>query len=159
MAVQTLDVYWVHYRQQFIGQLGWLEVTLPNSYYAAAWVALLVAFIASLPVAGETSRPAGPDRRSIMLAASAVTCTILGLFAIQYLTWTAPGSALVEGVQGRYFIVVVLPAAPFLRFVLPASRAALLNRAWAVAATILFPAISVAVMIRQIVVRYYLSAG
>jgi uncharacterized membrane protein len=159
VAVQTLDVYGVHYRQQFIGQLGWLEVTLPNSYYAAAWVALLVAFIASLPVAGEAPRPAGPDQRSIMLAGSAVACCILGLFAIQYLTWTAPGGALVEGVQGRYFIVVVLLAAPFLRFVLPAGRAASLNRSWAVAATILFPAISLAVMIRQIVVRYYLSAG
>ena len=58
VAAQTLDAYWVHYRQQFIGQLGWLEVTLPNSYYSAAWVALLVAFIASLPVAGgsETGR-------------------------------------------------------------------------------------------------------
>jgi uncharacterized membrane protein len=157
VAAQTLDTHWVSYRQQFIGQLGWLDVTLPNSYHAAAWVALLVAFIASLPVAGEAPRPAGPDRRSIMLAGSAVTCCILGLFAIQYLTWTAPGSALVEGVQGRYFIVVVLLAAPFLRFVLPACRAVSLNRAWAVAATILFPVISLAVMMRQIVVRYYLS--
>jgi uncharacterized membrane protein len=159
VAAQTLDANWVFYRKQFIGQLGWLEVALPNSYHAAAWVALLVAFVASLPVAGEAPRPAGPDWRSIMLAGSAVTCTILGLFAIQYLTWTAPGSGLVEGIQGRYFIVVALLAAPFLRFVIPAGRAVSLNHAWAVAATILFPAISLTVMIRQIVVRYYLSAG
>jgi hypothetical protein len=33
------------------------------------------------------------------------------------------------------------------------------NRTWAVAATILFPAVSLAVMMRQVVVRYYLSAG
>jgi uncharacterized membrane protein len=159
VAVQTMDTYWVHYRQRFIGQLGWLEVTLPNSYYATAWIALLVAFIACLPVAGAGPKPGGPDRRSIILAASAVTCTILGLFGIQYLTWTAPGSAIVEGVQGRYFIVLALLAAPFLRFALPAGRAVARNRTWAVAATILFPAVSLAVMMRQVVVRYYLSAG
>jgi len=159
VAVQTMDTYLVHYRQQFIGQLGWLEVTLPNSYYATAWIALLVAFIACLPVAGAAPGLRGPNRRSIILAVSAVTCTILGLFGIQYLTWTAPGSAIVEGVQGRYFIVLALLAAPFLRFALPAGRAVALNRTWAVAATILFPAISLAVMMRQVVVRYYLSAG
>ena len=110
MAVQTVDADLVHYRQQFIGQLGWLEVKLPNSYYAAARIALLVAFIASRPVAGailEAGR-AGPafdhaGRFGRHLHHS-------GPFAIQYLTWTAPGSALVEGVQGRYFIVLVLLA-------------------------------------------------
>lgn len=83
-----------------IGRLGWLDIGLPHWCYLAATAALW----ASIAVNRDASVP-GPIARAVafVLAAAAITTTAVPL----YLTWTLPDSAAIDGVQGRYFLVLV----------------------------------------------------
>jgi hypothetical protein len=128
--------------QSFIGQLGWLDVSLPAQYRRAAWLMLVVAAWATC--GGGVPQVSWP-------ALAAVVGACLGIAMIQYFAWTVPGSPVINGVVGRYFIPPALmlvcafssrrggQAAPFAR--------------WAVA---LFPVITVPVVLHAVLVRYYL---
>jgi uncharacterized membrane protein len=147
----TLDVYWWAYAEGFVGRLSWLDLALPRTYLRTAqWMLVVAAIAAALGIKG---RPIGVGRRLVIVAG--LLGAALGLFGIQYLTWTAPGSAMVEGIQGRY----VLPLALVGTALLPAlghTRLAALHRPLALAVTA-FPIVSIAVVMRAVVLRYYLG--
>lgn len=138
---RTLVVHGENYLYGAIGNLGWLDTPLPAWYYLATGVIVAVIglsngikgipFLIRLGVSG-----------SMMVYA-------LSLFAIQYVLWTSPADALVEGVQGRYFLPV-LPLVPMLLPGLPRLKTAVLPLA------ISLPALSFAVTVIAIVQRYYL---
>jgi uncharacterized membrane protein len=80
---------------------------------------------------------------------------VAGIFGVQYLTWTSLGGPLVEGVQGRYF----LPLALLVSGALPALGShyfAWLQRG-AVMIVVAFPVVTLAVVMRVVVLRYYLG--
>jgi uncharacterized membrane protein len=146
IAGRTLREFSGGYFREFIGVLGWLDTVLPGWFIRGAGVALAAS------VLGVCASNPGP--RSWLPLAIAV----LGsgaIFGAQYITWTRPLAPFVDGVQGRYFIPLApvaalsLPAAPrFIRPVLP----------WLSMAGIVFLAALVpAVVIRCIVVRYFLG--
>ena len=87
--------------------------------------------------------------------AAGVACAVLGVFLVQYVAWTPPGHAIVEGIEGRYFLAPALAGAALLpalgRIRAPRLQCALL------ALILVFPAISLAVAMRAIVLRYYLG--
>lgn len=87
--------------------------------------------------------------------AAGVTCASLGVFLVQYVAWTVPGHSIVDGIEGRYFLVPALAGAALLPS-LGRSRAPRLQTAM-LALILVFPAISLATAMRAIVLRYYLG--
>ena len=148
VAVTTITHNFLFYFDSFIGKLGWLDTKLPVAYHAAASAILCIAAIAAIVYPSNRLYSAKGCYIALGLLISAG-----GIFAIQYLTWTRPGSAIVEGVQGRYFLPLALAGAGLLP--------ALGNRWWLriywafTAIVVLFPMVTVWVVMRQIMLRYY----
>jgi uncharacterized membrane protein len=145
VAANTLRTVSPFYLDSFIGVLGWLDTDLPSWLRNVAEATIVLAFAAAL---------ATPARRYSWLALSLVLLCAAAIFGVEYLTWTAPGGAIVEGVQGRYFIplasatALAIPALPALgRWIEPA----------AVAAVIVLMIVIPPTVIHGLVVRYYLG--
>lgn len=83
--------------------LGQLTVALPSYYFTLLY--LLLAVAASFRVRGEPELPL----RARWLLPSLAALVVLTCYCIMLIWWTPPGSSVIEGVQGRYF----LPALPF----------------------------------------------
>ncbi len=143
IAANTLVQMHGGYTISFIGVLGWLDVVLPGSYYDVAWFVLLLAFASA---AAEPSRRIWLSLLISLAAAGAV-------FFAAYLTWTAPQSDHVEGIQGRYFI----PLAAILPLAVPTWRhfGEALRRT-ALVALIGFAVITPVIIVHALVLRYYL---
>jgi uncharacterized membrane protein len=88
------------YADSFVGVLGWLDTLLPLWSYPALWWGLAACAVASVLRARLTEAPLA--RAGLALAALA--CFGLVFFAL-LITWTPHPATIVEGVQGRYFIV------------------------------------------------------
>lgn len=88
------------YTHSFVGVLGWLDTWLPLPAYPALWTGLALCALAS--VASANLREAVPARGLLALAAAG---SALLVFLALLLTWTPHPARVVEGVQGRYFIV------------------------------------------------------
>ena len=120
-----------------------MDVWLPLPYLCCAAIVLLLAFLGG---------GAFGLRRAWLLVV-VVVAAAAGIFAAQYLTFTKPGAPDVAGVQGRYFLPLLAIAAlltPTVPRIGPSlRRVALLS---VVALAVVTPA----VMIRALVVRYYL---
>jgi uncharacterized membrane protein len=143
---QTLVREWMALGEQLVGKLGWLDTRLPTFFILMAAGVLILTF---------ASATAGPARRP-SLAAAAVFGGVLIMCVSLYFAWTPPGFPIVAGLQGRYFIplaaasALALPCLPALgRRLLPLAAAGLAILALS----------GPVVMIRTLVVRYYLSAG
>ncbi|GAC1346226.1 MAG: DUF2142 domain-containing protein [Acetobacteraceae bacterium] len=131
------------YVEGFVGKLGWLDVDLPRSLIVAACVMLV-----GTGVVGWRGRPAGA------WVALGVAISVGLVFLVQYLTWTAVGKTVVDGVQGRYF----LPLAMVLSGIAGGWPRHRLGRGLS-ALVVVFPVVAIGVTIRALIVRYYLGAG
>jgi hypothetical protein len=150
---RTLQISATAFIRQGVGQLGWLDVTMPEWLHHLAWAALGVAALLC-------ARTGMALRRRLLVAAvsgAAIVLAAIGLFAVQYLTWTPVGAPAIQGVQGRYFLPPLLFAAGLLAIEPP--PAGLPGRALRFglsAALALFPVVVCTATIRAIVTRYYL---
>lgn len=108
LARNTLAVNRMSYTMGFIGVLGWLSIVLPQWGYRLAMASLLATFAAVPP-------PANRRVADVSLVVLALILTSGGMFLAQYLTWTAVGAPVIDGIQGRYF----LPIAPLLLILAP----------------------------------------
>lgn len=153
LLARTIDVSGWVLAAQFVGQLGWLDVVLPDSYMRVAWCVLLAA------VCGTIFAGRGWWRGwRVALAAGCILSAAIGMFIIQYLTWTHVGAGMIEGMQGRYF----LPLAAMFPLIF-ARRGMGDVTAWRgrvvlpiVAVVALFPMVTIAVTVHQMLLRYYL---
>ncbi|WP_419728434.1 DUF2142 domain-containing protein [Lichenicola sp.] len=151
------------YFREFVGVLGWLDTTLPNPYYAVTGIILIVATLAVIlepgtaPKPGPRPAPGPPGNASLLpmlLNGVLLVAAIVAVFVLEYLSWSPIGGGIVEGVQGRYF----LPIALFLPLALPRRPEGHLARAAPIAIILLlYPAVSLALTLRAIVMRYYLG--
>jgi len=134
--------------REFIGVLGWLDTTLPPAYHLGAGLLLLAALALSCP-------PVLPpfSGRARLGALLCIVAAALAILFFQYLSWTPVGAAYIDGVQGRYF----LPLAAILPLALPRLPIPLAIRRGGGVLICLFPAFSIALALRAIVSRYYLS--
>lgn len=146
-AIQNSAMYIV----SFVGVLGWLDTPLPHGYYAAAGAMLSIAVLAVM--LGQKGRQ--PSGGSLVLMGTAIVLAIVATFAIQYLNWTVPGHNTVDGVAGRYFIPLALASSAMLPVLGNARTASFRNALLFFVIT--FPAVSLAVAVRAVVLRYYLS--
>ena len=86
--------------REFVGVLSWRDLPLPGMLYPA-WYATIVAGLV-LGFVGPRTR-LRPILVTLMLIG-----TVYAICLAQYLTWTSVGDALIDGLQGRYFIPVVM---------------------------------------------------
>jgi uncharacterized membrane protein len=93
------------YFYSLIGVLGWLDTWLPRWIYMT-YLPILVAV--ALFDSACKSKVLHLWEKAYLLA---ICCVCFCLITMaQYLSWTKPGAPVVEGVQGRYFIPLVMPA-------------------------------------------------
>lgn len=149
-AFNTLKQYGLAYVATFIGVLGSLDTILPRSYYVAAAIALIIAALATI-LGVKSDRVGGINLPSLVGA----ILSVAAVFGIQYLTWTPPGHATIEGVQGRYFLPIALTGMALFP-ALGNARMARINN-WLVLLVIAFPLVSLAVVMRSVILRYYLQ--
>lgn len=90
------------YQQSFIGILGWLDTALPAPFYPLLWAGLGLCALASISFSGKREWGA----RLILLCAALASVGLI--FLSQLVTWTPHPATLVQGVQGRYFVIPVL---------------------------------------------------
>jgi uncharacterized membrane protein len=143
---------------EFVGCcLGWADTALPASYVRVAeWLLPVAAMISigRLTYGTKIQRQLG-STITILIVLAAVLISIGLIFLVQYVTWTAVGADSVDGVQGRYFLPLALLGAAILcdaRLpwrMIPARYILVFVIAG-------FPVISLGVMMRAIVLRYYL---
>lgn len=104
IAVGDYMIHGPRYLAQTVGQLGWLDINLPKT--------LIVGYLAAAIYVFWADGNAGVDARTREVLGFAVAViAVLGLVsASQYVSWTAHGAGVVEGIQGRYFLPLI-PAA------------------------------------------------
>jgi uncharacterized membrane protein len=131
--------------EELIGVLGWLDTRLPRSFLQLAAAVLLFTFL---------STTTGPARRPwwtlVIIAIGIVT-----LYLTLYFIWASPGAPFVS-LQGRYFLPFVAALSlAFPRFPWLGTKILPL----AAAGVALLGLIGPAVIIRTLVIRYYLGSG
>ncbi|CAO3405306.1 DUF2142 domain-containing protein [Azospirillum palustre] len=168
IAVKTFQVWGNEYYQQFVGILGWVDTRLPKPYYSAAYLVLLLSFLPLLLGRRAADWYSGAPARASAVTAAVVLATGALLFGALYMVWTPVGQLWVDGVQGRYFLplAALLPLAFASGRQEPASGwssggwsagpAGVLERGltWMVW---LFPIVSILVVQRTVILRYYLD--
>jgi uncharacterized membrane protein len=142
---------WFDHIKQFIGVLGWLDTPLRDDYYALAAGMIGIAAVATmLRMKGEGMSGAGR-----FAVAAGLLLSVAVMFVIQYLVWTVPGAAIVEGMQGRYLLPLALAGAALLPALGDKRLPRLQNALLIVLAG--FPVISLVATMRAVVLRYYLG--
>ncbi|HVS31542.1 MAG TPA: DUF2142 domain-containing protein [Thermoanaerobaculia bacterium] len=101
----------LEYVEQGIGRLGMLDVRLPRAMF---WIELIVLVVAAF----SAGTPPGAVAR--VLAGLAASGSASGIALSTYLGWNQPCAAVIEGLQGRYFIpilplLMMVVAMPLLR--------------------------------------------
>jgi len=90
-------------QQSFIGILGWLDAPLHQRFYPALWMGLVLCAWASMSFASLREM----REARIVLIASALAGVGL-IFLALLVTFTPHPATLVQGIQGRYFLVPAL---------------------------------------------------
>ncbi len=133
----------------FIGILGWVDMWLPSYFYRLAYIASLSAFLSTISL---------NLKRGLRLRLALLVLTIgcfVAVITAQYVTWVALETPYLGGVQPRYFI----PVFPFLALALTGFRNDFLLKKWQLPfflCVIIFPFITEIILIKQLIVRYYL---
>ena len=152
IAVRTVITHGREYIVEFVGQLGWLDVTLPPTYHVFARMMLAVGLVAAILGLGGIHITL--TRR--LLIAAALLLSVAGVFLSEYLISNVPGNPTVDGVQGRFFLPIALGGVIFV--------SGFANRRWQpllyvtlVMMLMAFPIVTIAVVTRALVLRYYLG--
>ena len=94
---------WEDYWTELVGTLGWLDTPLPFwIYWSYPALTLLVAMSSN-----SSARTLQMSSRMFLFAVLFL-CVVLVESAI-FITWVQPGKLVVDGIQGRYFLPLVLP--------------------------------------------------
>lgn len=91
------------YGRSMVGILGWLDAPLRHFFYP--WIGALLLACTVVSITPATSRSMKQAR--LIFPGIAIASVLLTFFAL-LVTWTRPPAMVVEGIQGRYFIVPAL---------------------------------------------------
>lgn len=95
IAARTFQAQWGTYATEFVAQMGHVEIPVPGALSVMLWA------VALLAAASEGIRINGIGRA---LAAGVSVASVATFALLSYITWTPVGEAVVQGIQGRYFI-------------------------------------------------------
>lgn len=84
-------------------KLGWLNVSVDEI------LLYLFAFVVVAALARDAQKREKTDRPFVWLAVLIILSTVLLVLTSLYVEWTAVQAPIIEGVQGRYFIPLLLP--------------------------------------------------
>lgn len=98
--INTFSQLGVVYTKQFVGRLGWLDTKLPDLLIFS--YLLILMFVAIV----DNQKGIAIHYKEKILMAMVLFLTIILTSTMMYLTWTAVGGNIIEGIQGRYFIPV-----------------------------------------------------
>lgn len=99
----TLEEHAGEFLREMVSVLGWWSGMLPSVYYA--WIALCLVGAVAIDILGPRD---GFARWAKLVTVALAIAASLGVFVSFYLAWTPVGGPVIEGVQGRYFIVPTL---------------------------------------------------
>jgi uncharacterized membrane protein len=132
--------------EELIGILGWLDTRLPRPFIELGAVVLVL---------GILSATTGPARKP-WLSMALIIVGMVTIYITFYLTFTPPQAPVVETLQGRYFLPLAaalplaLPRLPWLGIrILPL----------ALAGVVILALAEPVVVVRALVIRYYLAAS
>lgn len=91
------------YAQSFFGILGWLDARFPDDIYT--WLYALFFLVAIFSTSFRNIEAEWLVRLLLVICAF---CSILLIFLALLVTWNAHPASVIQGVQGRYFIVPAL---------------------------------------------------
>ena len=135
---------WDNYLTWFVGTLGWLSVYLP----AWIWPCYITVLVLVAFVDGGEVRPL--KWREKILVAGICGMTALLVVTSQYISYTAPGAKIINGVQGRYFIPLALSALLFFH-----NRKLRVSKKIIGVTAMVFCAVILAITCHTLVARYY----
>ncbi len=95
---RNISDYWT---MMIGGKLGWLNITI-NSLLVYAFSLLLI-----LSMFPSRERPFTIPRQTKAVSGGIIFATVGLLFLSMMLWWTSFGSAMIDGIQGRYFLVLL----------------------------------------------------
>ncbi|MDE1906682.1 MAG: DUF2142 domain-containing protein [Rhodospirillales bacterium] len=116
LPLHTLALWGYNKLKEMVGILGLLQITFPQWFYGLWWGAVGIALLG-----GVASPRPEPLRLPIALLNGAVVLAVIILTAWLimisfYLSWTNVGMDFIDGLQGRYALLLL----PFLPFAIPA---------------------------------------
>ena len=91
------------YNHSFIGILGWLDTHLAQNFYPTLWTGLALCALASVSVSKLQK-----DWGARLLLVGLCIASIGLVFLAMVVTWTPHPATVIQGVQGRYFVVPAL---------------------------------------------------
>ena len=113
LPVRAMIAGWDNYLRSMIGVLGLLNIVLPDwSYHVWEWA---LAAAAAAELLRSRAEPRSVRGGGALVIGLAIVASVFATFMAQYLSWTSVGAAMIDGVQGRYF----LPLIPFAALVVP----------------------------------------
>lgn len=141
---EVLGSYWA----MFIGVLGWLDI--PLDPYVYTLFAILFAVLAIMSLQRDIASCLCIGQISLV---SAGIVSLVLTFVVELVTWTPYPSALIEGIQGRYFTPIMI----FLSYSIFGRRLSSNELKWGLAINVLAVALSVASTIPKLTHRYWMS--
>lgn len=104
VVINTLVEKATYYFNTMLGtKLGWLNVEVDEI------LLYLFAFVVVAAIAADAARKKRTDRPLAWVTVLILASTVLLILTSLYVEWTAVRAQVVEGVQGRYFIPLLLP--------------------------------------------------
>jgi uncharacterized membrane protein len=146
VVIRDYAVHSPRYLGQLVGKLGWLDVQVPIPFLVV-YLAVLLALVFLDTSPRIEVRPWQRGTATVAVLAGMVLVS-----ASQYATWTPYGADFILGIQGRYFLPLVLPAAWILHSRRWAGRIAPGRLGMALAA---FSLLSCGIALWALVGRYY----
>ncbi len=102
ICAHTFQMSFVTYGRQIVGVLGWLQIRLPVCLYVGMWIALL--FSTGFAGAGRDVRVKITSR---IFCATLALAMLLYVYLALYGKWNTIGAPVIEGVHGRYLILML----------------------------------------------------
>lgn len=99
----TLPAFGMFYLNSFLGVLGWLDTPLSDKLYSQLSSLLLYIFICSISFKYLRT---GWSARALLVGCALIS-TLFVFFAL-LVTWNAHPATVIQGVQGRYFLIPAL---------------------------------------------------
>lgn len=139
------------YFQSFIGVLGWLDTYLPSFAYRAISILLVC-----LAACSFTATNGGAELRARLLLVLCAAAAIMLTFLALLVQWVPPGTQVITGIQGRYFIVPALILAYSLT--IGGSRISERRRRFITPLLVASIALSATVTVYAVTMRFYVPA-
>lgn len=143
---QTINFYVA----SFIGVLGWLDTSIGDTYIVLILCSLIVIFLLSISI--RSLKKELYSRGILFLVAFT---SILLTFFLLLITWNKHPAEIIQGVQGRYFWASVILLGLSVTNVM--DNFSRLRKAVIIVALLLVVLISVSVMPRVLLSRYFMS--